>query len=262
MTTTVVAKETTDGFETIAAYWNGHIHDWAIATQPPGSLAFFEELDAYRFDKLQYLGALAERTGREGGKLLEVGCGIGIDLARIAAAGAEVTGIDLAARSIELAEQNFGHRGLDGTFAVMNGEQMTYDDDTFDTVYCHGVIQYTVSPAKMVAEIHRVLKPGGRMILMGFHKNSWLRFMSVTMGVPLEHVEAPFYRLFTVDEMRSMTSMFAESRLDFERFPVATKIHKGWKAFAYNSVFVPGFNLMPRFLTKRFGWHLLVYGRK
>ncbi len=47
-----------------------------------------------------------------------------------------------------------------------------------------------------------------------------------------------------------------------ERFPVPTKLHKGLKGFLYNGLFVPGFNLIPRFLVRRLGWHLMAYCRR
>lgn len=255
-------KQSTDGYDAIAAYWNEHIHDLSIATHPIGSKGFFDELDAYRFDKLRYLPEVVDFSGYSSKKLLEVGCGIGIDLARFAAGGTDVTGIDLASRSIELSEQNFEQRGLQGDFEVMNGEAMTFDDASFDVVYAHGVLQYTMSPERMVAEIHRVLKPGGSAILMGYNRRSWLRLMSVMLRTPLEHMDAPGYRMFTAGEMRAMTKPFSEVRLTYERFPVPTKLHKGLKATLYNGVFVRGFNLLPRFVTGWTGWHLMVFARK
>ena len=39
----------------IATYWDEHIHDLAITTQPVGSPGFFQQLDDYRYDKLNYL---------------------------------------------------------------------------------------------------------------------------------------------------------------------------------------------------------------
>jgi len=90
-------------------YWNEHIHDLEVATQPLGSIGFFDELDEYRFDKLRYLPQLVDFSGFSGKKLLEVGCGVGIDLVRFAKGGTDVTGIDLAEVSIDLAKQNFAH---------------------------------------------------------------------------------------------------------------------------------------------------------
>ncbi|NOS99135.1 MAG: class I SAM-dependent methyltransferase [Phycisphaerales bacterium] len=255
-------RHSNDAYDRIAAYWNEHIHDLSVATQPAGSRGFFEELDAYRFDKLRYLPKLVDFGAFGGQSLLEVGCGVGIDLARFAGGGARVTGIDLAATSIELARTNLSQRGLTGELSVMNGEQMSFADSQFDMVYAHGALQYTADAARMAAEIHRVLKPGGTAIMMVYNRRSWLRFMSKTMGVGLEHEDSPFLRLFTRREFRSVLAPFRNVRIVPERFPVATKLHRGVKAVLYNGVFVGVFNLLPRPLVRWSGWHLMAFATK
>ena len=119
----------------IRDYWNEHIHDLEVATQPVGSLGFFDELDEYRFDKLRYLPELVDFSGYKGKKLLEIGCGVGIDLVRFAVGGSDVTGVDLAEVSIRLARENFQLRGLSGELQVMNGEALEFEADSFDIVY-------------------------------------------------------------------------------------------------------------------------------
>src|SRR3990170_1201938 len=129
--------------EAIRLYWNEHIHDLEIATQPIGTYGFFEELAEYRFDKLRYLPKLVDFSSYSGKELLEVGCGVGIDLIRFGRSGAHVTGIDLSQVAIDLARRYFGQEGLAADLRVMNGEAMLFEDDSFDVVYAHGVLQYT-----------------------------------------------------------------------------------------------------------------------
>jgi hypothetical protein len=47
-----------------------------------------------------------------------------------------------------------------------------------------------------------------------------------------------------------------------ERFPVASRLHGGWKGAIYNRLFVGTFNALPRRLVRRFGWHLLAFCRR
>jgi hypothetical protein len=114
----------------------------------------------------------------------------------------------------------------------------------------------------MASEIHRVLKPGGTAIMMVYNRRSWLRFMSMTMGVGLEHEDSPFLRLFTRGEFRSVLAPFRNVRIVPERFPVATKLHRGVKAVLYNGVFVGAFHLLPRPLVRWSGWHLMAFATK
>lgn len=245
--------------ERVQNYWNGHIHDLEVVNQPVGTPGFFNELAEYRFGKLQYLPKRVDFGGYQGADLLEVGCGVGVDLVRFATGGANVTGIDLAESSIDLARQNFQQRGLDAKLLVMNGEAMQFADNRFDVVYAHGVLQYTPDPRSMISEIQRVLRPGGRAILMVYNRRSWLYALSKLTGVPIEHHDAPCLRMYSPSEFRSLLREFDEFEITAERFPVPTEIHEGVKAVIYNDVFVRIFDLLPKYLVRPFGWHLLAF---
>ncbi len=246
----------------ITSYWDEHIHDLAITTYPVGTPGFFRQLDEYRYDKLNYLPRVVDFAAYKGRNLLEVGCGAGIDLVRFAHGGAKVTGIDLSKVAIDLACKNFEQSEQNADLRVMNGECMQFKDNTFDVVYAHGVLQYTADPAKMMAEIHRVLKPSGEAILMVYNKYSWLTLMRNVTKVPLEHEDAPVLKKFSVSELKQLLHPFQSYRIIPERFPVKTKLHSGWKAHLFNSVFVGAFNLMPRRWIRPFGWHLMAFATK
>jgi SAM-dependent methyltransferase len=246
----------------VAAYWDEHIHDKAITTDPPGTRGFFQQLDEYRYDKLDYLLRVVDFDGYRGKSVLEVGCGVGIDLVRFARGGASVAGIDLSRTAIELASMNFEHSGSNGDLQVMDGECMRYANDTFDLVYAHGVLQYTADPGKMIDEIYRVLRPGGEAILMVYNKYSWLTLMRKLTNVPLEHEDAPVLRKLTPNDLRQLLGRFSDCRIVPERFPEVTRLHAGWKAQLYNSVFVRVFDLFPRRWVKPFGWHLMAFATK
>jgi ubiquinone/menaquinone biosynthesis C-methylase UbiE len=246
----------------ITVYWDEHIHDLVIATHPVGSPGFFQQLDDYRYEKLNYLTRLVDFPSYRGKNLLEVGCGAGIDLVRFTRAGTMVTGIDLSATAIDLARKNLSQNGLNADLRVMNGECMQFTDNSFDVVYAHGVLQYTADPEKMVAEIHRVLKPGGEAILMVYNRNSWLNLMRKAAKIPLEHEGAPVLKKYSISELKQLLKPFKTYRIIPERFPVKTKLHSGWKARLFNDVFVGTFNLLPRMFVRRWGWHFMVFAYK
>jgi len=246
----------------VRAYWNRQVHDAKITSHPPGSRAFFDDLDRYHFEKLHYLLRLVDFDGYRGRSVLEIGCGAGVDLAHFARGGARVTGIDLAASAVDLARTNFAQQGLDGRFEVADGEHLPFADNAFDLIYAHGVVQYTPDPAQMIRECRRVLVPGGEAILQVYNRWSWLNALSKLMNVALEHEDAPVLRKFSARELRRLTSGFREVRIVPERFPVVSRLHAGWKGAVYNGLFVGTFNALPQRLVRPFGWHLMAFCRK
>jgi SAM-dependent methyltransferase len=251
-----------DALDRVRRYWNDHVHDWKVARSPVGTKGFFEEIEQYRFEKLDYLPRVVNFEGYGGRRVLDVGCGVGNDLARFARAGAEVIGLDLAPTSIELARRNFQQRELAGEFLIGNGEDMDLPDDAFDLVYCHTVLHFTPRPQAMVREIHRVLRPGGQAILMTVNRRSWLNVLHRLMKVEIDHLDAPYFHKFSEREFRDLLSPFPSVTIVTERFPVRTKVHGGLKAKLYNQLFVDLFNALPRRWTRRSGHHLLAFALK
>ncbi len=243
-------------------YWNEHVTDWPITSRDPGSPAFFAETEAYRFAKLDYLERLIDYAGHRGEAVLDVGCGLGNDAARFAAGGAMVTGIDIAPRAIDLARANFAQRGLEGRFLLMDGEAMFFDDASFDFVYCHTVLHFTRNPERMIQEIHRVLKPGGKAVLMAVNRRSWMRLMHRLARVEIDHLQAPIFHWLTEAELSAMAAPFARRVTHVERFPLRTKVHKGFKAQLFNGLFVDLFNALPRRWVEGTGHHLVMIAEK
>jgi len=246
----------------VREYWDRHIHDLEITRHPVGSRGFFDDLDQYHFEKLHHLLRLVDFDGYRGRSVLEVGCGAGVDLARFAKGGAEVTGVDLAPSAIELARANFSQQGLRGRFEVADGEHLPFPDNSFDLVYAHGVVQYTANPRQLVEECRRVVKPGGEAVFQVYNRVSWLNGLSKLMKVGLEHDDAPVLLKFSIGEFRRLVSGFAKVAIVPERFPVKSRLHGGWKGAVYNGLFVGTFNALPRPFVRRFGWHLLAFCRK
>ncbi len=248
--------------DAVRAYWDAQVDNWKIATFTSGTPEFFQQVERYRFEKLEYLADVVDFTGFSGQQVLDVGCGLANDLSRFAAGGAEVTGVDIAPRAIQLAEANFAQRGLLGEFHVMDGERLDFPPESFDAVYCHTVLQFTPDPVRMIQGIHRVLKPGGLAILMMVNRRSWMNLLRHVMRVEVDHLDAPVYHRVTRAEFRQMLSVFRHVDVVPERFPVPTRVHRGLKALLFNAGFVTVFNALPRAWTRGSGHHLMAFCRK
>jgi SAM-dependent methyltransferase len=243
--------------DAVRRYWNTRIHDLEISQHPPGTPGFFADLDEYHFDKLHHLLRLVDFEGYRGGRVLDVGCGAGVDLVRFARGGALATGVDIAPAAVELARANLAQQRLPAELLVADGEDMPFPDQHFDLVFAHGVVQYTGNDRRLIEECRRVLKPGGLAVFQVYNRMSWLNLLSRVMKVGLEHEDAPVLRKYSPGEFRRLLTGFSEVRLVPERFPVKSRLHKGWKGTLYNTFFVGTFNALPRSLVRRFGWHLL-----
>ena len=246
----------------VREYWNSHIHDLDISTHKPGTREFFADLDQYHFEKLHHLLRLVPFEGLAGREVLDVGCGAGVDLVRFARGGARVTGLDLSGSAIALARSNVAQQALRARLLVADGERLPFAADRFDYVFAHGVVQYTSNGRALVEEVRRVLRPGGQAVFQAYNRVSWLHALSKLMKVDLEHEDAPVLRKYSPDEFRRLVDGFAEVRIVFERFPVKSRLHGGWKGLAFNTLFVGTFNALPRPWVERYGWHLLAFCRK
>lgn len=246
----------------IQAYWNERIHDLEVAKHEVGTEGFFDDLAEYRFDKLRYLPEVVDFNGFKGQSLLEIGCGAGIDLIRFAQGGANCTGVDLSRTAIDLANMYFAFKHLHADLQVLNGEALPFDDNTYDVVYAHGVLQYTADAHQMAREAYRVLKPGGLFISMVYNRRGWLNLMSRFFKVGLEHEDAPVLNKYTIKGFRQILSPFDQVKIVPERFPVKSRLHGGLKGLLFNTCFVGLFNLIPRPLVRRTGWHLMGFARK
>jgi ubiquinone/menaquinone biosynthesis C-methylase UbiE len=139
----------------------------------PGTPAYAEELIAGRRAYAPWFSRALDYAGSAGLKVLDVGCGQGIDLIEYARAGAEVFGIDLTPRHVELARQNLEALDLSADVREGDAEHLPFPDETFDRVSSNGVLHHTPDIAAALTEIRRVLKPSREARILVYNRNSF-----------------------------------------------------------------------------------------
>ena len=155
------------------AFWQEHPCGTKFADAPPGSRRFYELVEAHRYTKEWHIPAAAGFDKATGLRVLEIGCGLGTDGAQFAKAGADYTGVDLTDAAIEFAQKRFELFELPGKFRTADAENLDFADNSFDVVYSHGVLHHTPDTAGAIREVHRVLKPGGKAVVMLYHRDSY-----------------------------------------------------------------------------------------
>lgn len=159
--------------ERVRAFWQQNPCGTKFADAAPGTRLFYERVEEHRYTKEWHIPAAADFAGARGLSVLEIGCGLGTDGAQFAKAGAHYTGVDLTDAAVELAQKRFELFDLPGTFRTADAENLDFAAESFDLVYSHGVLHHTPDTVKAVKEVHRVLKPGGRAVVMLYHRNSY-----------------------------------------------------------------------------------------
>ena len=150
----------------VREYWNAHPCGTQFTHLEWGSKEFFAEVERFRYETQPFMSEIIGFDRYPGKRLLEVGCGLGTDLLQFAKGGALVTGVDLTPQSIELVKRRFALDGLAVDARVSDAENLPFDDASFDVVYSFGVLHHTPNTQKAIDEVYRVLKPGGKIIIM------------------------------------------------------------------------------------------------
>lgn len=98
-----------------------------------------------------------------GARAIELGCGPGHICKQMADAGAKVTGVDISPEMVALARRTYA----DIEFLQGSADELSLDGDTFDVALINFSIHHFARPSMAIAEVRRVLKPGGRLVFAG-----------------------------------------------------------------------------------------------
>jgi SAM-dependent methyltransferase len=288
--------------ERVRAFWQANPCGVKFADAAPGTRRFYELVEAHRYTKEWHISEAADFAGAGGLKVLEIGCGLGTDGAQFAAAGADYTGVDLTEAAVELARRRFELFDLPGNFQTADAENLEFADDSFDLVYSHGVLHHTPETAKAIREIHRVLRPGGRAVVMLYHRDSYNYRVNISMlrragaqllrwepgirvvhritGEPLESLREHAQLLKTEKDSYLKPEEFLSQNTDGAGNPLARvysrkearELFKDFssvtlKTYFLNKRWLPLIGkVLPQSLESRlaarWGWHLWIYATK
>lgn len=164
--------DTATSQERVRAYWDDKPCDSELSSQSSLSRDYYLDIERQRYAVQPHILALLARIQWDGKQVLEIGTGVGTDARRIIGKGGRYTGINIDQGSTAATATALGSFFLPGIVKVGDATSLDFADDTFDVIYSFGVLHHIPEAPKAVAEIHRVLKPGGELLVMLYNRTS------------------------------------------------------------------------------------------
>lgn len=144
--------------------------------------AFFTEYDRFRYSTESHIPGCLDRIGFAGRSVLEIGLGQGADSEQIIRRGALWSGLDLTSESVDRVRARLELRQLPYRDLVHGSIlQAPFADGSFDIVYSHGVLHHIPDILAAQHEIHRLLKPGGELVVMLYARYSLNYLLSIAI---------------------------------------------------------------------------------
>lgn len=223
---------------------------------------------AFRYGLQDYMQKAFEFNNWSGKKILEIGCGSGIDAIEFARNGAIVTATDITDNALELTRQLANEVEVSIETRYASALDLPFSDNYFDCVYSFGVLHHIPDIETALREICRVLKSDGTVMVMLYHRHSLLYAYSILLwrGVinnglnqhglskllPMysERIEGcPYTVAYTKSEALNLFSVFFDQ--------VEVSVH-------YNVIDTPEQRKVKLQVDDKYelGWHLVVKGIK
>ena len=204
--------------------------DWEAEERLPESPEALTEIEDMILRQSPFLRGEMDWQQFDGLKVLDIGCGSGALATRIAKHGAHVTAVDLTQTAVDLTRKNAASQGLDVDVIRCDVEKLPLESDSFDFVFSWGVLHHTETFENALEQVHRVLRPGGKSLIMVYYRN--------------------FHRYFS---RREMADCLTGAKLRPTGFVVTQ----------YEKKILPGIpNCLDRYLKRKFGMCLVAQFEK
>jgi len=285
--------------ERVQRYWDDTPCDSELSNRDPHSREYFLDIERQRYELQPHILEILSKIDWREKRILEIGTGVGTDARRIIGNGGHYTGINIDRGSTDATNAALRALSLPGVAMQADATSLHFADGTFDLVYSYGVLHHIPEATKAVAEIHRVLKPGGELLVMLYNRTSinyvveimflrklGLRVLSVPGAIALlRRMGFPSKKLERHKELRKKLKTMSDQEWlsrntdgpdnPYSRVYDAKEAAELLKAFQIKSNEAYFFDyrhwgaiggLVPQrvcnALGRRWGWHRIVYAKK
>lgn len=257
----------------VKAYWNRASCETDQASSQKFSREYFEEIERFRYTTQPFIHSFAQFTRYHGKRVLEVGFGAGTDFIQWLRAGAIASGIDLTEEALTNLTRRIEVYDLlkPESIQVGDAENLPFASNTFDLGYSYGVLHHTPNTEKAVAELVRVVKPGGEIKIMLYNRRSWCALHSwvkfaLLKGRPWKsirwvmwhHQESICTKVYSRGEVRRMLAGLKLTDICIE----AVMMNADSVIAKLPAMLRPLARLAYDVANSRLGWNLLISARK
>jgi 2-polyprenyl-6-hydroxyphenyl methylase/3-demethylubiquinone-9 3-methyltransferase len=186
--------------------------------------AAYEEAHGDARGLLDYrLSLIRQRCHERSGVLLEIGCGTAVHLAALAPDFSRAIGTDISSRMIASARQRLPAEGQIELRVDPAEELASIEDSSIDIVLCVGALEHMLDRALVVSQVTRVLRPGGRFVLLTPHGGYfWYTLLAPVLGIATRHLSTDRFL-----KRREAIELLQYSGLRLESWDYWTFIPKG-----------------------------------
>jgi ubiquinone/menaquinone biosynthesis C-methylase UbiE len=134
----------------------------------------YDQVNAFVFTEPMREEALELLDIDESDSVIDVGCGTGFGTEGLQTRTTDILGLDQSPHQMAKARERLDERELLG-FSMGDAENLPIKTDAFDAAWSSGSIEYWPNPEQGLAEMRRVVKPGGRVVVTGpYYPDSWI----------------------------------------------------------------------------------------
>lgn len=138
---------------------------------------FFQKVeDEIGSDRLKKVKKILKQ--QKGGKLLDIGCGVGTITTEFKQYNYELYGADISEESIKIAQS----RGINAVALDIDEQSLPFKENFFDVIFCGEMIEHILDPDHLLDEIYRVLKPGGIAVITTPNLASYFNRIALLFG--------------------------------------------------------------------------------